>query len=103
MEDSNETKEQREVELDEINVIMKIPKDSARIDITAYLIDDNGDVSKVSKTMKAGDIYEMRKDFLDNVEDGDDYDARYVITEEGLEFLEQLEKQRNDKIHCVCD
>lgn len=103
MEDTNETKEQIEVELDEINVIMKIPKDAARIDITAYIIDDNGDVSKVSKTMKASDIYEMRKDFLDNVEGGDDYDARYVITEEGLEFLEQLEKQKNDKIHCVCD
>ena len=33
-----------------------------------------------------------RQAFLDNVEDGDDYDARFVITDKGMDYLEQLKE-----------
>ena len=103
MEENKETKEQVFVELDEINVIMKIPKEAVKLDVTAYIINDDCELTRATKILKADDIRKMRQDFLDYVEDGDDYDAQYVITDKGIEFLEQLEKQRHDKIHCVCD
>ena len=97
------SKEPQEIKLEEINVIMKIPKDAAAIDVTARVINDNGKMIKVTKTLKSEDIRKMRQDFLNNVEDGDDYDVRYMITEKGREWLKQLEKQRNDEIHSVCN
>lgn len=82
--------EENEIELDEINIILKIPKDSARIDITAHIINEDGNLSKVKRSLNPGDIHECRQDFLDNVEFGDDYDGAYVITDKGREYLEQL-------------
>ena len=49
---------------------------------------------KVTKKLAVSDIHDQRQAFLDNVESGDDYDARYVLTDEGREYLEQLERER---------
>lgn len=103
MENIKETNEPEFIELDEINVIIKIPQDSARIDLTAHILDDDGHVVKVCKTLRSEDIREARRDFLDNVEEGDDYDARYIITDEGRAWLEKMENLKNDEVHCVCD
>ena len=99
----NGTREPEFIEPEETNVIMKIPKNSAKITIIAWIIDKDGELQKCSKTLMPDDIRAARQDFLDNVEGGDDYDARYVLTEKGREYLEQLEKERHDEIHCVCD
>lgn len=80
------------VDLDEINIILKIPKDAARIELVVHMFDDEGEHMKFKKVLGANDIRDARQDFLDNVEDGDDYDARYVITEAGLEYLEALKR-----------
>ena len=59
-----------------MNIILRIPKDAASVTVTAVLIDENDKTMKVSRRLSAGDIRSARQDFLDNVEDGDDYDAR---------------------------
>ena len=43
----------------------------------------------MGKKMTLSEIQEMRKDFLDNLDD--DYDARYVLTEKGQEFLQNAD------------
>lgn len=79
-----------EIELDQINIILKIPKRAARLDLTVHLFDDEGEPMKVHSAFDAESIRDMRQDFLENVEDGDEYDARYVITDEGRKHLESL-------------
>lgn len=86
-----------EIELDEYNLIIKIPRESIKLEIKAVFLNDNDELTTVCKTLKLCDIQEARKVFLDNVEDGDDYDARYVITDEGLKFLESLKNAANCK------
>ena len=89
-------KNEEYVELKEINIIAKIPEHASRLTITAQYFDDDGNPVKVSKVMNAADIRNAREDFLDNVEDGDDYDCYYTITEEGRRWLDGLEAQRNN-------
>ena len=81
--------EPKTIELEEMNIFLKIPKDAVALEVTASLLVD-GKVQRVSKKLSVSDIRERRQDFLDNVEDGDDYDARYVLTEEGMAYLQEL-------------
>lgn len=84
------TDENKIVELEEMNIILRIPKSAASVTVNAVLIDENDKTVKVSRRLSAEDIRSARQDFLDNVENGDDYDAHYVLTDEGREYLEQL-------------
>lgn len=89
-------KRQKEVELAETNIILKIPENAVSLSVTANLLDENGKLVKVSKNLTVKDIFEARQAFLENVEDGDDYDARYVLTEEGRAYLNHLMEGIND-------
>ena len=82
--------EHKVIELEEMNIFLRIPKEAVALEVTASLLMD-GKVQKVSTNLSVSDIRDRRQDFLDNVEDGDDYDARYVLTEEGKAYLESLE------------
>ena len=84
------------VELEEYNLIIKIPRESIKLEIKAVFLDDNDELATVCKTLKLRDIQEARKDFLENVEDGDDYDARYVLTDEGREWLEEFRRAHSE-------
>ena len=84
--------EKKTVEVEEMNIILRIPKSAASITVTAMIIEDNDETMKVSRRLTTEDIRTARQDFLDNVEDGDDYDARFVITDEGMEYLKQLKQ-----------
>ena len=84
--------EPKTMELEEMNIFLRIPKDAVALEVTASLLAEDGKVMKVSKKLAVSDIRDQRQAFLDNVEDGDDYDARFVLTEEGRDYLEQLEK-----------
>ena len=97
---SKKHKEPQYVEMEEINIIAQIPSNAARIIITAEYIDgDSGKLQQCRKYMRADDIRKARQDFLDNVEDGDDYNERYFITEEGMRFLEEVKaKRRNGEL-----
>lgn len=84
------------VELQEVNIILRIPENAASLEVSASLVDVNGKLVKVKKKLSVQDIFKARQDFLDNVEDGDDYDARYVLTEEGKAYLEELLRNGQD-------
>ena len=83
-------KKKKEIDLDEVNIILRIPGNAAEITVSAKLLDKKGRPMEVSKKLSIQDIFKARKDFLDNVPDGDDYDAKYVLTDEGRAFLERM-------------
>ena len=39
---------------------------------------DDGEIMEVSTVINSKGVYEARRDFLENVEDGDDYDVVYT-------------------------
>lgn len=86
--------EAKEIELDEINIIVKIPRDAAKVTINAVVLENEDSCLRVSQTLHPEDIRQARQDFLDNVEAGDDYDELVVLTDAGREWLEQQEKNR---------
>lgn len=67
-------------------VIIKIPENTVRLEITASVMDEDGNVVKAHTILNPSDIYDVRKDFMDYVGD-DDYDAVYVLTEKGRREL----------------
>lgn len=83
----------KEIELEEMNVIFQIPAEAASVTISAVVIKGDKPL-KVRKKLNLKDIHQARQDFLDNVDFGDDYDGKFVITEEGRRFLEQLKEAR---------
>lgn len=87
-----EKNKREEIELDQINIILPIPKESVSMELTVKIMHGNT-IQAVGKQFTIGDIHDMRQDFLDNVEFGDDYNAEYVITEKGKEYLEALEHE----------
>jgi hypothetical protein len=90
---AEEEPEEKEITLEEQNVILKIPKNAVRITIGVQIIQPNGAVINVHKMLMPDDIRQARTDFLENVEDGDDYDTHYVLTEKGREYLDQLQRE----------
>lgn len=86
----------KELELEEINVILKIPKNTTKLKITTTILHE-GEEQKVKKKLNQEDIIEARRDFLDNVEDGDHYDDLFVITDEGKRYLESLKNNNMEE------
>lgn len=92
----NEEKETDDI-LAEQNIILKIPKGTFSLEMTAYLPQiKDGKITKAFKEFNQDEIFEMRRNFLDNLLD-DDYDATYVLTEEGKKYLDELELNRHGK------
>lgn len=83
----------KEIELEEMNIILRIPVEAASLTVKAVIIQDDKPV-KVKKKLNLKEIHDARQDFLDNVELGDDYNGKFVITEEGRRYLEELENER---------
>ena len=83
----------REVELEEMNIIIKVPKDALKVTIKVQVPGFDGEIIKAKKKLTKTDIDAARKDFLDNVEDGDDFNAKFVVTEKGTEYLKQLQSK----------
>ena len=48
------------------------------------------------KTIERREIRQMRRDFLNYVPDGDEYDAVYTLTDEGRAELERLMKEDDE-------
>lgn len=85
-------KDRKVIEVEEENIILRIPRDAAGIEVTATLIGEDEKVQKISRKLSVSDIREARQAFLDNVEFGDDYDAKFVLTEKGQKYLDGLEE-----------
>lgn len=92
--EKDKTGKDKELCLEEMNVIMRIPENAAAITVEAMVIEEEKAVW-VKKRMGLKDITKARQDFLANVEDGDDYDTKFVITEEGRKWLEEMERNGN--------
>lgn len=88
---SSTQKEPEYVELDEMNVIMKVPKAAVHITMNVKYFDEHGKMVEVQAYVDHDMIAQARKDFLDNVEFGDGYDAVYSLTDRGREWLAQIE------------
>ena len=76
------------VELEENGIVVNIPKNAVALSIHAKVLNADGEIINVQKDLTADDIYEARRDYDDNY---DDPNARYVITEEGIKYLEERE------------
>ena len=87
-------KAEKSIEVEEMNIILLIPKEVASITVNAVIIDADDKTLKVSRRLSVEDIRKARQDFLDNVEGGDDYDAHYVLSDEGMKYLEQLREKQ---------
>ncbi len=83
-------KKLKEVEVQEVNIILRIPYNAASLEVRASLVDENGKLMNVSKKLSVQDIFKARQAFLENVEGGDDYDVRYILTDGGREYLNKL-------------
>ena len=84
------TKPGDEVQLEDMGVILRIPKEAIRLELTVKLLDEDGALREVVAEFSASDIREARQAFLDNVEFGDDYDAIWQLTEKGRRQLEEM-------------
>jgi hypothetical protein len=79
------TQDQKSVELEEMDIVIGIPKEAARILITADVFVNDKQLS-VTRVLNPSDIFNSRKDFLDLVGDED----VYVLTEEGKKLASKL-------------
>lgn len=78
--------------MEDENIILKVPKNTVELIIEATVYKDN-ELQKMSARYDLADVISARKDFLDNVPDGDEYDVRYVLSEEGRAWLESRERE----------
>ena len=84
-------------ELEEQNIILRIPKHTMRLKVDAGVLEGDT-VIQYRREFDDEDVQEMRQKFLEYLED-DDYDARYVITELGEEYLRELEEEHKRGIY----
>ena len=82
------------VELEEESVILRIPKNTVFLKIEASVVDYEGVLRRYRISMPLEDIKNARTYFEENVGD-EDYDAKWILTEEGRRYLEQLEEMKN--------
>ena len=80
---------QQELDCELINIIVKVQKETVACRFMAKLL-LNGELKEAHMDMSPEEFRQARKDFLDNVEDGDDFDKMYTLTEEGKAYVEKL-------------
>lgn len=81
---------EKERELEEWAIIVRVPKDAVGLVIAAKILEGDN-VIDCHKTLTAHELFKARNDFMDWVGD-DDYDATYMLTEEGKRWAEELRK-----------
>lgn len=72
-----------------INIIVKVPENTVACRVTAKMMED-GKLIEANMDMSPEEFRQARQDFCDNVEDGDDFDKMYTLTEEGKAYVEKL-------------
>ena len=78
---------QQELDCGLINIIVKVSENTVACKFTATMITDDGKLQDAEMKMNAEEFRQARQDFLDNVEDGDDYDMVYVLTDKAKREL----------------
>lgn len=89
-EETVQTPEEEVYDGEIIHIIIEIPKETARLEVTATMLGDDMKPYKAYMKLTASDIRQAREDFLENVEDGDEYDVLYVATDLGKELAKQM-------------
>lgn len=86
----------KEIEVNEHNIILRIPEDSVKLEVIAWIPDpeDDAKLIKVTKSFSPKQLQEMRWSFLENLGD-DDYDAIYALTDEGKKWLDEMGEKAN--------
>lgn len=74
---------------DFIHIILPVPKDTVTVSVTAKMI-QNGKLIEAKMDMTPEDFRQLRQDFLDEVDGGDEYDKVWELTEEGRKYAEKL-------------
>lgn len=77
----------------QMGIILKIPVNAITMSVTVKFINSDGEVKQQVADFDHGDIIDFRKDFLDNVEYGDEYDAIYSVTDKGNAYLKILDRK----------
>ena len=88
-------KEKEIIDLTEMNVILQIPENCKKVVIHAE-VEIDGEVKTVKKKLKKKDIKAAREDFNAWIGD-EDYNAVYVLTDEGREYLEKLKAEQENQ------
>ena len=86
-----------EIQIEDMGVILRIPKEAVRLEMTVLILDEDGNLQEVCAELSASDIREARQAFLDNVEFGDDYDAVWKLTEKGRMMLGKAEEINDEE------
>lgn len=81
------------IELNEHRAIIGLPENTVELTITAKVFED-GELQTVSAKYGMSQVREMFEKADKGYIDDDD---RFVITEKGLAWLEELERERDDR------
>ena len=81
-----ENMEPKELDCELINIIVKVPAETVACGFTAKLLQD-GKLVEAHMEMSPEEFRQARQDFLDNVEEGDEYDRVYVLTDKAKREL----------------
>lgn len=85
--------EQEYIELTNHRAMIEIPENSVEVQMIISVYVD-GEIKKVSATLDQKMIRESFRKADDGYIDEDD---RFVLTEKGLRYLEELERERNSQ------
>ena len=87
---AEDTKFEKEIPGEDfIHIILPVPKDTVTVSVTAKMI-QNGKLIEAKMDMTPEDFRQLRQDFLDEVEAGDEYDDVYTLTDIGKEIADQI-------------
>lgn len=89
----NENK--KDIELEEENAVIRLPANTVKLKVKCEVYDGE----KIVSVSKAFEMSDVRRAFQLAEEYFDDPDERYVLTEEGIKYLNQLTAQRSDSEH----
>jgi hypothetical protein len=81
------------IELNEHRAMINLPENTVELTVTAKVFED-GELRTVSLTYGMSQVREMFEKADKGYIDDDD---RFMITEKGLAWLEELENERNDR------
>lgn len=78
-------------------IIIGVPKEAIDVTLRCKLFDtQTNSIADFAVHLDITGIANARHEFLEIIYDGDDYNARYVVTEEGLKYLRQLQENGED-------
>ena len=86
--------------IEEVNIILKIPKGAMKLRIQALMLDKDDKPYALEQTLNTAEIFDARKDFLENVECGDEYDTVYTLSDKVKKMLGVEQRQQMNKRHC---